>query len=210
MAKKTGSKEYTCRMITPMFRLSHPHLFKAQAPKPTDKPKFSLTMLYPKGTDLMGQTLATESSPSQPISLKTVITNAKLQEFGAKENWPDKLQSPVRDGDDEEFKDKEGYAGHWVIKATSNEDSRPGVVDAKGVPITEASVIYPGCYCRAYVYARVWEYMGKQGVQFILDHVQMLKDGKSFGGKKPVEQVFGPVGDGGSDEAEETEEHDFM
>ena len=207
MAKKPVNKDIVQRMITPIFRLSYPHLFKAQAPKPTDKPKYSITMLFPKGTDLMGQTLATEQEPSRPISLKDVIRNAKLQEFGAQENWPKNLLSPVTDGD--EKAENEGYKGHWVIKATSNEESRPGVVDAQGVPITEASVIYPGCYCRAYVYARVWEYMGKQGVQFILDHVQKMKDGKSFGGKKPVEQVFGPVS-AGDDVAEETESHDFM
>ena len=208
MAKKPVNKDIVQRMITPVFRLSYPHLFKAQAPKPTDKPKFSITMLFPKGTDLMGQTLATEQEPSRPISLKDVIRNAKLQEFGAQENWPKNLLSPVTDGD--EKAENEGYKGHWVIKATSNEESRPGVVDAQGVPITEASVIYPGCYCRAYVYARVWEYMGKQGVQFILDHVQKMKDGKSFGGKKPVEQVFGPVSAGDDVADEETESHDFM
>lgn len=206
MAKKPINKDLVQRLITPVFRLSYPHLFKAQAPKPTDKPKYSITMLFPKGTDLMGQTLATDSEPSRPISLKDVIRNAKLQEFGAQENWPKNLLSPVNDGD--EKAENEGYKGHWVIKATSNEESRPGVVDSDGVPITEASIIYPGCYCRAYVYARVWEYMGKQGVQFILDHVQKMKDGKSFGGKKPVEQVFGPVSAG--DAEEETESHDFM
>lgn len=206
MAKKPINKDLVQRLITPVFRLSYPHLFKAQAPKPTDKPKYSITMLFPKGTDLMGQTLATDSEPSRPISLKDVIRNAKLQEFGAQENWPKNLLSPVNDGD--EKAENEGYKGHWVIKATSNEESRPGIVDSDGVPITEASIIYPGCYCRAYVYARVWEYMGKQGVQFILDHVQKMKDGKSFGGKKPVEQVFGPVSAG--DDEEETESHDFM
>ena len=61
-------------------------------------------------------------------------------------------------------------------------------------PITEPSELYPGCYARAYIYAYVWEpYMKKQGVGFILDHVQKLRDGKSFSAKKPVEQVFAPL-----------------
>lgn len=205
MAKKTIDKSLVQRMITPEFRLSYPHLFKPQSPKPTDKPKYSITMLFPKGTDLMGVTLATDSEPLKPISLKDVIKNAKLQEFGSSKNWPKALLSPVLDGDLKP--ENEGYKGHWIIKATSNEDSKPGVVDARGVPITAPSVIYPGCYARAYVYARVWEYMGKQGVQFILDHVQKTRDGKSFGGKKPVEQVFGPVS--ADDSSPEEESHDF-
>lgn len=208
---KTVNKDLVQRMITPPFRLSHPHLFKPQAPKPTDKPKYSLTMLFAKGTDIIGHTLKTDSEPSRPIGLKEVIANAKTQEFGSKENWPKTLMSPVRDGDDEEFKGKEGYAGHWVVKATSNEESCPGVVDSQGVPITRAAEIYPGCYCKAYIYARVWEYMGKRGVQFIVDHVQKVKEGKSFGGKKPVEQVFGPLGTGDDENTqEENQDHDFM
>lgn len=198
-AKKTSkSDKDLCRIITPEFRVSYPHVFKPNQVKPTDKPKFSITMLYSKDTDLMG------SSPDgKPRSLKEVIRNAKLAEFGPKENWPENLESPVIDGDDPKFKEKDGYKGHWVIKATTSEDQRPSVVDADMVPITEASELYPGCYARAYVYAYVWEYMGKQGVGFILDHVQKLRDGKSFGGKKPVEQVFSPVAAADADESED-------
>lgn len=196
---KAKSDKDLCRLITPEFRVSYPHLFKAQAPKPTDKPKFSVTMLYPKTSDLMGQ------SPSgEPRSIKAVIKNAKLAEFGGKENWPEDLESPVIDGDDAKYAEKAGYAGHWVIKATTSEDQRPSVVDADMTPIADAADVYPGCYARAYVYAYVWEYMGRQGVGFILDHVQKLRDGKSFGGKKPVEQVFSPV----AVAAEETEDDD--
>lgn len=184
------------RMITPKFRVSYPHVFKAQAPKPTDKPKFSITMLFPKDKALTGQTV-----DGKPRTLSEVIKNAKIAEFGPnKTDWPENLESPVVDGDDPKHKDKEGYKGHWVIKATTNEDQRPSVVDEEMIPITDQAKFYPGCYARAYVYARVWEYMNKQGVQFILDHVQKLGDGPSFGGKKPVDQVFSPMGTGAPDE----------
>jgi hypothetical protein len=208
--RQPNNPDLITRMITPLFRLSHPHLFKAQAPNPNDKPKFQATMLLKKGTALMGATLATESEPSRPISLKDIIRNAKIQKYGAQENWPDDLKSCVADGDDKSFHkngEKEGYKGHYVIKMTSNEDQRPGVVNRKGVPITEPGDIYPGCFCKAYVYARVWEHpTGGHGVQLILDHIQKVEDGPSFGGKKPVEQVFGAI----DDAPEETEEHDFM
>ena len=184
------------RVLTPEFRVSYPHVFKAQAIKPTDKPKFSVTMLFPKNSDLS--------------SLKEAMKQAKIAEFGSKENWPDDLESPVVDGDNPKHADKEGYKGHWVIKASTNEDQRPGVVDENVQPIVDQAKFYPGCYARAYIYAYVWEYMGKQGVGFILDHVQKLRDGKSFGGKKPAEQVFSPVGTGDSGDFEDdTEEMDF-
>jgi Protein of unknown function (DUF2815) len=129
----------------------------------------------------------------KPRSLKTVIKNAKLLEFGGKENWPKNLESPVIDGDDEKFEGKDGYKGHWVIRASSAPDQRPSVVDKNGSLITEPADLYPGCYARAYVYAYVWSFMKRQGVGFALDHVEKRKEGKSFGGKKPVDQVFTPA-----------------
>ncbi len=211
MAKATKEDKDQCRMITPKFRVSYPHVFKAHAPKQGDKPKYSVTMLFPKDKDLLGQTV-----DGTPRSLKEVIKNAKVVEFGPKENWPDDLESPVTDGDDPKHADKEGYAGHWVIKASTSEDQRPGVVDERGVPITgeNAGKFYPGCYARAYVYAYVYYYPDRQkpmkkGVSFILDHVQKLDDGKAFGGKKPVDQVFGPAGGAGKAAPAEEEETDF-
>ncbi len=210
MAKTTKTKKLDqktkdlCRIITPEFRLSYPHVFKPQQIKPTDKPKYSITMLFKKDVELMGQ-----SPDGKPRTLKSVITQAKIAAFGGKENWPEGLESPVIDGDLPKYADKEGYKGHWVIKATTSEDQRPSVVGPDMTPITEPAELYPGCYARAYVFARVWEYMGKQGIQFILDHVQKLREGKSFGGKKPVEQVFSPVAEV-EDDAEGEEDSGFI
>lgn len=195
-----------CRMITPEFRVSYPHVFKAQAVKPTDKPKFSIIMLFPKDKKIVGSTV-----DGVERSLVEVMKNAKIAAFGPKENWPvdedgnSTLESPVTDGDDPKHKDKEGYKGHWVIKASTSEEQRPTVVGPDMLPIVEPTDFYPGCYARAYIYAYKWEYMGKEGIGFILDHVQKLRDGKSFGGKKPVEQVFSPMSaPAETDEDEET------
>jgi hypothetical protein len=194
VGKKKINREL-CRVLTPEFRVSYPHVFKPQAPKPTDKLKYSVTMLFPKNADLSG--------------IKEIIKQAKIASFGGKENWPDDLQSPVTDGDNPKHADKEGYKGHWVIKASSNEDQKPGVVNQNVEPILDKNDFYPGCYARAHVLATCWEYMGKQGVMFILDHVQKLRDGKPFGGKKPADQVFTPVNTGNDSEFSETQEEDF-
>ena len=202
--KKKVDKEI-CRIITPEFRVSYPHLFKTQQVKPTDKPKYSITMLFSKSLGLIGQ-----SPDGKPRSLKEVIKNAKINEFGPdKSDWPDDLLSPVTDGDDPKFAGKDGYAGNWVIKASTSQDQRPSVVDKDMNPIIEPADFYPGCYARAYIYAYVWEYMGRQGVGFILDHVQKLRDGQSFGGKKPVEQVFSPVTVEDEDTENDDDDEDF-
>lgn len=193
--KQKAAKE-AARIITPEFRVSYPHLFKPNAPKPTDKPKYSVTMLFPKDSDL--------------APIKEAIRNAKIAAYGSKDNWPEKLESPVNDGDDPKYADKKGYKGHWVIKASTNEDQRPGVVDETGKnPITEQSKLYPGCYARACVYATKWEYMKKEGIMFILDHVQKMRDGEAFGGKKPADQVFGSVAADDDDDTDTDDTEDF-
>lgn len=210
--KATTSKadKDLCRIITPEFRVSYPHVFKPQAPKPSDTPKFAITMLFPKDRELVGQ-----SPDGNPRTIKEVMRNAKLAKFGPKENWPKGLLSPVNDGDSEEYAEKLGYPGSWVIKATSSEDQRPTIVGpsadeyGKLIELTQPAELYPGCYARAYIFARVWEYMGKQGVQFILDHVQKLRDGKPFGGKRPAEQVFSPVESVDADTDSDDDDVDF-
>lgn len=170
------------RIITPEFRVSYPHLIKANA-FGGGKPKFSVTMLYPKKGDL--------------TVLKNAIRAAKIEKFGSKENWPADIASPVQDGDAPSKPGKEertGYAGHWVIKATANEDSRPTVVDENAQTVMDAKVIYPGCYARAAIFARVWEFpvgSGRFGVQLILNGVQKTRDGETFSTRKPVE--FDPI-----------------
>jgi hypothetical protein len=204
MAKQKVDKEKS-RLLTPEFRVSYPHVFKPNSIKGS-KPKFSVTMLFDKKTDL--------------TPIKNAIRAAKIAAFGSKENWPDDLESPVLDGDgkaglDRNGERKEGYKGCWAIKASTGEDQRPGVVDENVEPITEPGKFYPGCFARAYVYAYVWDNEFGRGVGFILDHVQKLRDGKSFGGKKPADQVFTPVNAGPDNEDDDGDfesdgEADFM
>ncbi len=202
--KKSKVDKNLCRIITPEFRVSYPHLFKPQAPKPTDKKKYSITMLFPKDRELSGFIPGREDENGNPVkrSIKKAIKNATIGFYGEDESeWPE-LISPITDGDSPKFKDKDGYKGHWVIKAITSEDQKPVVVDQKMKPIEDPNDLYPGCYARAHIFAYRWEYMGREGIGFILDHVQKLRDGKSFGGKKDVTEVFSPV-DAGDDEDED-------
>lgn len=199
MAKSESKKKEEIsegrRFTTCEFRVSYPHLFKAHSVKgSTSEPKFSITMLIPKSSDL--------------APLKAALTLAKKDYYGAKDNWPDDLESPVQNGDDAKFEGKEGYAGHWVIKATSKQDQKPVVVDKSNSEILDPAQIYPGCYAKAHIFSYRWEFMKKEGIGFILDAVQKTRDGKSFSNKKTAEQMFAPLND--DDNApEEMEETDF-
>ena len=199
-----------CRIITPEFRVSYPHLFTPQKQPSGDKLKFSVTMLFPKDQELIGTSPPDAEGNTEPRSIKKVIAAAKRLEFGAKENWPEKMRSPIGDGDDEEKKDKSGYAGHWIISASWREENPPQIFGPDLKPLTKASELYPGCYARAVVFAYVWEFMKKRGVGFILDGVQKTRDGEPFGGKRPLDKVFAPIEstevDDDSDEDEDDEE----
>lgn len=195
--KKDPKLKEKCRIQTPVFRVGFPHLFKPQAIKGNTKLTFSVQMLFPKETDL--------------TIVKEAMRNAKLLKFGPKENWPKKFVSPVVDGDDPEFaKTREGYKGCWVIKASAQEDQKPVVLgsekdeEGKYVRITNPGDFYPGCYARAIIFAFGWDNVGGKGVSFGLDHIQKVKDGKQFGGRKSPEESFSPIGPG--DESEDAED----
>lgn len=197
MAAKKLTKEQRekCRVLTPKFRVSYPHLFKAQAVNKDDKPKFSITMLFSKETEM------------KPI--KRAIRRASLYYYGPDESdWPSKLINPIADGDDERFKDNDGYADHWVLKASTNEDQRPGVFDEKVREIIDPSKFYAGCFAVASIFAYRWEYMKREGISFILDSVQKVEDGKAFGGRKPGKEVFSPVAGAADDEDDDDIDED--
>lgn len=181
-------------ILTPEFRASYAHLFKAQAMK-GGKPKFSVTMLFPKTTDL--------------AVVKLALKHAKIDAYGPdKDSWPEGLETPVNDGDAPKYAKNEGYAGHWVIKASTNEDQPPTLVDEKVQPIIDPRQLYSGCYARASIFAYAWEFGSKQGISFILDSVQKTRDGKPFSSRKTPDQIFTPI-NAGAGESEEEGDADF-
>ena len=188
---KAQIEESGQRITTPEFRVSFPHVFKPSAIKNTKAdPKFSITMLFKKTQDLS--------------NIKLAMKHAKVEKFGPdSKSWPDGIGSPVQDGDD--HPDREGYAGHWVIKASSSQEYKPTVVNEEVEEIINPSEFYAGCYAKAQIYARVHDDFGNgQGVHFILDMVQKTRDGKPFSGKKSAKEVFSPIaGDSSRDEAED-------
>jgi hypothetical protein len=149
------------KMTTPVGRLSFPSLFQAEAFE-GGEPKFSCTLLFPKGTDL---------SALQSFA-KTV----------AGEKWPKGLpngfRSPFRDGDQKEPM-IDGYAGHTFIRFAST--NRPKVVDLNLQEIIDPSIIYAGCYVRVSCSCFAYDKAGNRGVSFGLLNVQKVKEGDAFG-----------------------------
>jgi hypothetical protein len=161
MKKLDNGNLRTCEV-----RLSYPELFTAKAVEEGGKPKFSTSILFPKGADLT--VLKNE--------IKAVV----------KEAWGDKPPKGLRIGlRDQGEKDSEGYEeGAFFLNC--NSIKRPPVVNRKREPITDEEDVYPGIW--AIVTLKVYAFKPKKGdkyapgVGFGLQAVQIIKDGERLGG----------------------------
>lgn len=148
-------------------RLSYPELFKAVATEEGKKPKFSTSVLFPKGADLS--------------VLKQGIKDA------IKEEWGDKAPKGLRIGlRNQGEKDSEGYEdGAFFLNCSSTR--RPPVVGRKPSEPVDEDAVYPGVWaivtlrCYAFRPRKKDEKFGP-GVGFGLQAVQIIGGGDRIGG----------------------------
>ena len=181
-------------VVTGKVRFSYEHIMKPYANTTNDpnaEPKYSVTVLVPKG---YAATIA---------KLRAGIEAAKkrgLEQKKYKEGTPiDKLPDPIWDGDGYRA---DGYTpfgeeckGCLVFNASCKAERKPSVVDANCQPIIDPTEIYSGIWGRVAVDFFPYNFAGKQGVGCSLVNVQKLSDGEPLGGSRPsAEDDFG--GDG--------------
>ncbi|SFJ68956.1 ssDNA-binding protein [Methylobacterium brachiatum] len=182
-------------IITPKFRASFVWVFKPKADKrdPLKKPKYSVLMLFPKGTDLS--------------ALKAAAKAAAIQKWGsdadAKLKHP-KFKSPFKD--QATLVDGEGkpYAGVMeggvAVEAWSY--TAPGLAGPKLDPstgkveiLTAETDFYSGAWARAKIRPYAWTNdLGGIGLSFDLVNLQKLADDDRLGGGRTrAEDDFQPV-----------------
>ncbi len=172
--------------MTPKFRCAFVRVFKPEAFEEGQEALYSITMLFPKGTDIS--------------ELKRVAKEAKKAKWGDKA--PKKLKTPFKDGDAEEFEDYDGFEGNIVVRATSK--FKPGIVNSKLQNITDETEFYSGCWARATIQSFAYDRIGK-GVSFALLNLQKLEDDEQFGGGASAQDDFD---DELSEKSEETSDFD--
>ena len=169
-----ATKEKQPKLMTPEFRVSYPYVFEPYQNEDGGAPKFKITMLFPKGTDL-----------SKMMASAKAAADAK---------WPKKkpkgLRNPFRDGDDEK-PDTDGYTNMTFVTASSK--YRPQVVDENVTPLVDGNDFYPGCWARATVTAFAYDVAGNKGVSFALSNVQKLRDDASFGNRTNAADDFDAI-----------------
>lgn len=161
---KEVSKEIPSTIITPKGRLSYPHLLTRNTEGNYPSDKYETLLLIPKTEDISVLVKACEA----------VLMDMFSDEYAGL----DQLKNPpVRDGDEKGGE----YAGHWFIKAKS--DNRPAIVGPNPkVVIDSPELVYGGQNARLSLSVYGYKKPGNKGIAFGLKNVQILGGGEPFGG----------------------------
>lgn len=178
------------KVVTGTVRLSYVHLFEPYAQDSNDEAKFSCVILIPKSDK---KTLTKIDK-----AIKAAAQQGLSSKFDGK--MPKNLATTLYDGDEDgDLEKNPEYEGHMYMSISSK--TKPGLVDADVNPILDSTEIYSGAYARVSMNAFPYNYKGKKGVSFGLNHVQKTKDGDFLGGRSRAEDDFEPLDD--SDEGDE-------
>jgi hypothetical protein len=174
-------------IMTPMFRVSYPTVFKAKKNDMSGEFEYSVVALFPKGTDLN--------------ALRKAAQEAVIEKWGNnKAKWPENLRSPFRDQSEkgkfnEELGKKVLPPGHEEGGVFMNLKSkqRPGVVDGQLQDIIDETQFYAGCFARATIRPYAYSNKGNNGVAFGLQNLQKMKDGDTLTTRVAPSEEFAPI-----------------
>ena len=175
------------RVLTPECRLSYANLVTPKAPanNPNAEPKYSVTLLIPKGTGIKTELDAAMEAAAQEA------VNAKWN--GVR---PLRLDSVVHDGDGvrpsgEPFGPE--CKGCWVVTASSK--NKPYVCGIDNVQCELAQTdIYSGMYARVSINFYGYFAAGRRGVGCGLRGVMKTRDGEPLSGAVVTAAEFAGVG----------------
>ena len=116
-----------------------------------------------------------------------------IAKFGGKKPNKAALKLPLRDGDVE--KDDEAYEDAYFINCNSK--TAPQIVDLNGMPITDETEVYSGCYARVSINFYAFNTNGNKGIACGLGNIQKTGDGESLGGGRvsAADDFGSPAGD---------------
>jgi hypothetical protein len=172
-------------IVTPVFRVSYPNVFKPKRNDLSGKDEYSLVALFDKGADL--------------TALKKEVDAVLTKKFGEKSKWPKNLRLPFRDQgeriDAAKEKDKAPPAGYeaGAIMLNLKSEMRPGIVGPDMQEIIDTAEFYAGCYARASISVYAYDNKGNRGASFGLQYLQKMKDGDTLSGRPKLEDAFEAV-----------------
>jgi hypothetical protein len=177
-------------LITPVGLMCFPHVFTPRPAFRGGEPRFSCALLFKK------EQLGTP----EYLALKQAVAAAIDEEWGQGKSrdkkFLDRVRMPWRKCED---RDRDGYRdmpGGMYIQPWSKQ--RPQVVDHDLQPILVAADVWSGQTARAEVKAFAYDNAGNIGVNFGLNHLQIIDtSGPRLDGRRAASDVFGKVAGGG-------------
>lgn len=174
-------------VITPKFRVSYPSVIEARENKLSGKEEYSLTALFPKGTDLS--------------ALEKAVKAAAQKKWGADpKKYPKNLRLPFRKQEekakvDDETGETSMPDGHeaGAIFINLKSPKKPGLIGPSKKKIEDETEFYAGCWARAQVNAYAYEVRGNAGISFGLQNVQKVGEGEPLSGRMRAEDAFTAV-----------------
>lgn len=178
--------EKIVKLITPVFRVSYPHVFTPQPPfrgaAPGAKPKYNLSAIFPK-------VLTNPMDLQLMANLRAAVNAAAVAKWGADTSkWPGSLKSPWRDGKE---KQEDGY-GPDVFFCSMSSERKPDIVGPTMQPIVNPNEFFGGCYARAAVHVYAYDNILK-GVGIGLDSIRKERDGVPFGSVSNAKDDFDAI-----------------
>lgn len=167
---------------TPEGTACFANVFEARARKdakgnPKGDPKFSILLVFDRGTDL--------------TEMEEAIEAAAVEKFGSKAPAMlanGKLHNPLREASDYDEHGKP-FTNKGAMMAAFKSTDQPGVVDEDAEPLMSKTEFYSGCLAR--VSYRVYAYDNEsKGVGLALINVQKLGDGERLSGNPSAEDDF--------------------
>jgi len=168
------------RVVIGEVRFSYAHLLKPHKDKFGNGPKYSVVVLIPK------------SNTASLASVQSAIAAAQVAKWGGK--IPLALQQsllPLKDGDthvDQHEKPLgEECRGMWVLRASTEADRPPKIVDTNYQPILDPTAIYSGMWGYIALNFAGYDSGGNRGVSaYISTNVMKTRDGEPLGNAAPA------------------------
>lgn len=169
-------------ITTGKVRASFVHIFQPSIPQNGGDPKYSITLLIPKG------------DAAALNSIYAEIEKAKqegVQKFGG--SIPPMCRIPIYDGDGVRPTSGEPFGeecrGHMVMTASAK--LQPSVVGLDMQNILNPADVYSGCYVRANINFFAYNTNGNKGIGCGLNAVQKIADGEPLTARVSAEEAFG-------------------
>ncbi len=169
-------------ITTGKVRASFVYIFQPSIPQNGGDPKYSITLLIPKGDAATLNSIYAEMEKAKQEG---------VQKFGG--SIPPMCRMPIYDGDGVRPTSGEPFGeecrGHMVMTASAK--LQPSVVGLDMQNILNPADVYSGCYVRANINFFAYNTNGNKGIGCGLNAVQKIADGEPLTARVSAEEAFG-------------------